>query len=305
MKGCRFILLKLLTFLLIFISQITTADLHKTPKGEVTLVYVEWSSEIASTNVVKTVLEELGYQVEMLSVSAAAMWQAVASGDADAHVAAWLPSTHAHYFAAVKDRIKDLGANLEGTKIGLVAPTYVTINSIAELNANVDKFQGKIIGIDPGAGLMSKTETVIEEYHLDQFKLIEGSGATMAAALKEAIRNHEKAKRNQKEVMKNQHWIVVTGWTPHWKFSRWQLKYLEDPKKIYGDEEYIGTIVRQGLQQDMPEVYNFLDNFHWTAADMEQVMIWNEEPNTTPEDNAQRWVNENRDKVAKWLSFKK
>jgi glycine betaine/proline transport system substrate-binding protein len=291
MKGCRFILLKLLTFLLIFISQITAAELNKTPKGEVTLVYVEWSSEIASTNVVKTVLEELGYQVEMLSVSAAAMWQAVASGDADAHVAAWLPSTHAHYFAAVKDRIEDLGANLEGTKIGLVAPTYVTINSITELNANRDKFQGKIIGIDPGAGLMSKTETVFEEYHLDKFKLIEGSGATMAAALKEAVRN--------------QQWLVVTGWTPHWKFSRWQLKYLEDPKKIYGEEEYIGTIVRQELQKDMPEVYNFLDNFHWTAADMEKVMIWNEEPNTTPEENAKRWVDENPDKVAKWLSFNK
>ena len=289
MKGySRFILLKLLTFLLIFSSVVTAAEVKKASKGLVTLVYVEWSSEIASTNVVKTILEELGYKVEMLSVSAAAMWQAVASGDADAHVAAWLPSTHAHYFKAVKDKVEDLGPNLEGTKIGLVVPAYVTINSIEELNANRDKFQSKIIGIDPGAGLMSKTEMVIEEYHLN-FKLIEGSGATMAAALKEAIRN--------------QQWIVVTGWTPHWKFSRWQLKYLEDPKKIYGEEEFIGTIVRKGLREDMPEVYHFLDNFHWTAADMEKVMIWNEEPNTTPEKNAQRWVNENPDKVKKWLTF--
>ncbi len=30
---------------------------------------------------------------------------------------------------------------------------------------------------------------------------------------------------------------------------------LDDPKKIYGGEEFIHTIVRKGLQEDMPEVY--------------------------------------------------
>ena len=45
MKGySRFILLKLLTFLLIFSSGITAAEVKKASKGQVTLVYVEWSS---------------------------------------------------------------------------------------------------------------------------------------------------------------------------------------------------------------------------------------------------------------------
>ncbi|HIX61068.1 MAG TPA: glycine/betaine ABC transporter substrate-binding protein, partial [Candidatus Halomonas stercoripullorum] len=66
-------------------------------KGTVHLAYVEWSSEVASTNVLRAALEQAGFEVDMTSLSAAAMWQAVATGDADAIVAAWLPTTHAEY----------------------------------------------------------------------------------------------------------------------------------------------------------------------------------------------------------------
>lgn len=261
-------------------------------KGEVKLTYVEWSSEVASANVVRVVLEDLGYEVKLIPVSAAAMWQAVASGAAEGLVAAWLYTTHALYLNAVKGKVDYLGPNLKGTKIGLVVPTYVTINSIDELNDHVKQFNKRIIGIDPGAGLMAKTEQVMKKYQLRKFKLVEGSGATMTAALADAIKNKE--------------WIVVTGWTPHWMFSRWELKYLDDPKNIYNptgnpEEEYIGTIVRKGLKTDMPEVYQVLDNFYWEPADMEQVMVWNEE-NNAPYENAKRWVAENPNKVKKWLS---
>lgn len=283
-------LIRIFTFLFLLgtSSLFSTAVMAKS-KGQIELVYVEWSSEVVSTNVIKVVLEKAGYEVEITPVTAAAMWQAVASNDADGLVAAWLTTTHAHYLEAVKDKIVDLGPNLIGTKIGLVVPAYVTIDSIDQLNANVDKFEGKIIGIDPGAGLMSKTEQTVKDYKLDKFKLVEGSGATMAAALSDAIKNNQ--------------WIVVTGWTPHWKFSRWQLKYLQDPKKIYGGEEHISTIVRKGLKEEMPEVYQILDNFSWESADMEKIMVWNEEKGADPYENAKRWVAENPTKVNKWLDL--
>ena len=265
-----------------------TESAVKPEQKTVKLIYVEWASEVASTNVVKAVLQEkMGYKVDTIPVSAAAMWQGIASGDADAMVAAWLPTTHGHYLEKVKDKVVDLGPNLVGTKIGLVVPDYVTIDSIDQLNANADKFDGKIIGIDPGAGLMSKTEKAIKEYDLNKMELIDGSGATMTAALADAIRQKQ--------------WIVVTGWTPHWMFARWQLKYLKDPKDVFGGEEEIDTVVRKGLKEDMPAVYNFLDKFHWTPADMQEVMSWNQDKNTTPYENAKRWIAENPDKVKAWL----
>jgi glycine betaine/proline transport system substrate-binding protein len=257
-------------------------------KDKVKLIYVEWSCATASTHLAQAVIQEkLGKDVQLLAVSAAAMWQAVASGDADAFTTAWLPTTHGHYYKQVKDKVENLGHMLVGTRIGLVVPDYVTIKTIGEMEKTHEKFDDKIVGIDPGAGIMSKTEKAIKEYDLDSFKLIESSGAAMTAALGNAI--------------KKKQWIAVTGWTPHWKFGRWDLKYLEDPKKVYGGEEYIDIIVRQGLKKDNPKVYGFLSNYKLTPAELQSMMAANQKEGADPYKTALAWMKANPDKVNSWL----
>lgn len=255
-------------------------------KGTVHLAYVEWSSEVASTNVMRALLEEAGFDVKTSALSAAAMWQAVASGDADATLAAWLPTTHEEYYERLKDDIVDAGVNLDGTKLGLAVPTYVEVDSITELNDSADLFNNDIIGIDPGAGLQGLTEDVVEEYDLN-LRLRDGSDATMTAALANAVNNDEP--------------IVVTAWTPHWKFARWDLKYLDDPEGVYGGAEQIHTIARKGLAEDNPEAYAILERFEWTPDDMEEVMLLNEEPGSDPYENAKKWLADNEDRVKEWL----
>ncbi|MBO8162247.1 MAG: glycine/betaine ABC transporter [Brevibacillus sp.] len=144
----------------------------------------------------------------------------------------------------------------------------------------------KIIGIDPGAGLMKATAKVIEEYGLDKWELVEGSGAAMTAALKDAYEDQKP--------------IIVTGWTPHWKFSKFDLKYLEDPKGIYGAAEQIHTIVKKGLKEEKASAYAFLDNFYWEPSDMEAVMVEIME-GKEPEQAAKDWVASNEEKVSKWI----
>ncbi|EFI34588.1 Substrate-binding region of ABC-type glycine betaine transport system [Desulfonatronospira thiodismutans ASO3-1] len=256
-------------------------------QDRLTLAYVEWDCAVASTDVAKAVLqEELGYNVESMSVSAAAMWQGVASGDVDAHVAAWLPVTHGDYMDATEGQLEDLGKLTDGAKIGLVVPEYVDIDSIEDLNDYADEFNGRITGIDPGAGIMSRTEEALDEYGLTEFELQEGSDATMSAALRDATRRDE--------------WIVVTGWSPHWKFGRWDLKYLEDPKEVYGEAEHISKMARQGLADDAPEAYEFLKNFSWTQEEMAVLMEWNEDGGDSYE-NAVRFIEEHPDLVDQWL----
>jgi len=256
---------------------------------KVKLAYVEWDCATATTNVLKAVIEErLGMECEVIPVAAAAMWQAVGTGDVDGLATAWLPVTHADYLKRVEKKVVDLGPIVSGAKIGWAVPTYVEVDSIADLNKYADKFDDKIIGIDPGAGLMRLSEEAMEKYGLDKFELMEGSGATMTAALANAIKNKE--------------WVVVTAWSPHWMFGRWDLKYLKDPKKVLGESETINTIVRKGLDKDMPKVYSFLDKFAWKdAGQLQMVMAWNQEKGADPYENAKRFIKENKAQVDSWL----
>ncbi len=254
--------------------------------GTIKLVYVEWSSCTAATNVMKDVLQDKGYRVKTVSVSGAAMYTAIANGDADATVCAWLPTTHANYYARTKDRLNNLGPNLDhGTRLGLVVPDYVTIDSIPQLRDHADKFQNRIVGIDPGAGEMGLTQKVIKQYNLPE-KLVAGSGATMTAALKSAIQNKK--------------WIVVTGWSPHWMWARWKLKYLKDPKGVYGKPDNIDTLARKGLKKDHPGAYAILDSFQWTPDEMQQVMADARKSGSSPSSSARQWVASHPAKVAQW-----
>ncbi|WP_379159010.1 glycine betaine ABC transporter substrate-binding protein [Paenibacillus sp. sgz5001063] len=278
--------------MLILLVAVAAGCSSNSSKGnpKVKLAYVAWDSEIASTNVVKEVLEsKLGATVEMLQVDAGPMWAGIADGSADGMVAAWLPGTHASYLEKYGKDIEDLGPNLEGTKTGLAVPAYMDIQSIEDLkNADVAKsLNNQIIGIEPGAGIMTTSQKAVDAYGLSEYTLLESSSAAMAQELQKAYADNQP--------------IVVTAWTPHWMFANMDLKYLEDPKGIYGGAEQIHTMVRKGLKDDMPGVYQFLDQFQWTAEDMAQVMV-DIQGGMSPEDAAKAWVSEHEEQVNGWIT---
>lgn len=148
-----------------------------------------------------------------------------------------------------------------------------------------DQVKHQIIGIDPGAGLMKQAAQALKDYELSDWTLVEGSGAAMAAAL-------DKAYKDKKP-------IIVTGWTPHWMFAKYELKYLEDPKGTFGQDEEIRTVVRKGLKDTLPSAYALLDRFEWTADDMAVVMSAIVD-GKKPEEAAADWVKSNAAKVDEW-----
>ncbi len=246
-----------------------------------------WDDSVAATHVAGEILKSnLGYTVELKPVEPAIMWQGVARGDLDATLSAWLPATHGEYYAKLKDKVVVLGANYEGAKIGLIVPDYVEAKSIQDLEKYAKDFDGKITGIDAGAGVMRRTEEAIEKYSLNSIKLMPSSGPAMATALTRA----EKAQKP----------IVVTGWIPHWMFAKWKLRFLEDPQKVYGDAEHVDTVVNPGLEAKAADATAFLKKFSWSGEEVGAVMLAIRD-GAKPEQAAKDWIAKNPERVAGWL----
>ncbi|OJF97224.1 glycine/betaine ABC transporter substrate-binding protein [Alkalibacterium sp. 20] len=261
----------------------TTSEDTGSLEGEINLAYVAWDSEIASTNVIGQVLQDVGYDVDLTQLDNAIMWEAVSSGEADAMVSAWLPNTHAPQLEQYSDDLVHLGPNLEGAAVGLVVPEYMDADSIADLT---DEAGQTITGIEAGAGVVANAEQALEDYdNLEDWNVQTSSSGAMVQQLDDAYEDEED--------------IIVTGWSPHWKFQSYDLKYLDDPEGIFGSAETIDTFTRVGFEDDFPEANQILDNFFWETADMEEVMLEIQE-GADPEEAARNWIEENEDIVSEW-----
>ena len=269
----------------------TTGSNSGGDKKVVNFGYVNWAEGVAMTNIVKVILEDkMDYEVNTTMADAGVVFTSLADGDIDMFIEGWLPVTHKDYMEKYGDKLLKLGANYEGARIGTVVPEYVDINSLEELKGQEDKFDGKIVGIDAGAGVMQATEKAIEDYDLDM-NLLTGSEPVMTASISDAIDNKE--------------WIAVTGWTPHWKFNKWDLKFLDDPKQVYGEAETLYTIAKGDIMEDenLKEAVEFIENFKMDDDQLSGLMTDFEEGDNE-EATAKKWVEENEELVNSWLPAK-
>ncbi|WP_372775818.1 glycine betaine ABC transporter substrate-binding protein [Mangrovibacterium sp.] len=281
--------LRLVTFVLLgslLFAACSGGKKGSTEKPVVTIAMVNWIECIANTNLAKAVLEERGYEVKLVTADVAPVFAAVARGNADLFMEVWEPVTHQPYMEKFGDQVEHIGTVFEDGRIGLVVPTYVTVNSIDELAAEKDKFSGKIIGISPGAGMMGLTEQAINDYDLG-LELVASSEAGMLASLKKAYDKEE--------------WIVVTGWKPHTKFARYDLKILDDPKGIFGGAETLSTIATKGWAEKNPKLATFFKNFKMNDELLGSLMVAVEENPGQESEVATKWYHEHKELVDSWF----
>ncbi|TDP92465.1 glycine betaine/proline transport system substrate-binding protein [Leucobacter luti] len=201
-----------------------------------------WTDGLSTAYLLENQLEQLGYEVEMEELTeAAVLYTGLASGDIDIYPSAWSEKTHASYMEKYGDDIEDLGAYYDNAVLTIAVPDYVDIDSMDELAANADRFDGKIYGIEPSAGLTEQTETVMmPEYGLeDSYELVTSSTATMLATLKDKIDKKED--------------VVVTLWRPFWANDAFPVKDLKDPKKAMGDPESLHFLANKGFTERFPD----------------------------------------------------
>lgn len=258
-----------------------------TDKGTIRLAYVNWSEGVAVTYLLDALLTDMGYTVKTTMADAAPIYTSVAEGQQDVMVETWLPTTHKSYYEQFGSRVELISTWFEDAKIGLVVPKYVEIDSIEQLNDVKAAFKGKLTGIDAGAGVMSCTDDAIEQYGLD-YTLITSSGPAMTAALKGAIDKNEA--------------IAVTGWAPHWKFARYELKFLDDPKGVYGGAEKIQSAARKGFSEDFPEVAAFFGRMKFNGTEIGSLMDKLETSTQGDEKAIREWISENQALVDSWMA---
>jgi len=252
-----------LLFPLLFLVCLATTQAADRPV--LRIGWTAWSDAEAVTRLAARLLETRLHQpVKLVLLDIGIQYQGLANGDIDAMLMSWQPLTHKPYLDKVGNRVVDLGPLYTRARLGWVVPDYIPrdrLDSIEDLRDRqvARKLDRQIIGIDPGAGLMQASEQALKTYGLDRYRLVSSSGAGMTAALARAIRRKQ--------------WIVVTGWSPHWMFARWKLRYLQDPQHALGGREHIDALVRKGFYQDFPvQVTEFLTRMFLPMDELEALM---------------------------------
>ncbi|CDF96830.1 MULTISPECIES: glycine betaine ABC transporter substrate-binding protein [unclassified Pseudomonas] len=225
--------------------------------------WVNWSDTEIAVKLADTALRDhLKQPVKLVLADIGIQFQALANGSIDLIPMVWLPSTHKSFYDKYKDKLEDLGSLYEG-RIGMAVPTSIPTSELAsveDLNKPEvrEKLGGKILTSEVGNGQYKLTEKAIQEYKLDGYKMVASSESGM---LSELDRN-----------IKRDKWSLINAWSPHWMFSKWSLRYLDDPKQIFGGAEQIHAVARKGFSAEHPDVARFFANFKIPQADLEKLM---------------------------------
>lgn len=252
-------------------------------------VFNGWDEGIAASFLWGHILEEEGATVEYTFAEPGLTFSGVAGGSADISFDAWLPNTHADYWDEFGGDLEDLGAWYDEAPLTIAVNADAPIQSLDELADNAEEMGGRIVGIEPGAGLTRITrDEVIPTYGLEDMEFVESSTSAMLQELDTALAAGDN--------------IVVTLWQPHWAYAAYDIRNLEDPENALGDPEQIKTFARSGFSDDYPEVAEWVQNFRLTEEQLtaiEDIMVVQNESASDEEYAASidEWIEQNPDYI--------
>lgn len=254
-------------------------------KKVIKIGHAPYAYEDAPIAITERIAEEQGYETEIVEGDVGFLFLALQEGDIDIWPGLWLPSIHKSYQEDFKDEYIQGSAIFEDAPTGLVAPEYVDIDDVEDLIDNEELVDNKIVGFEPGSGMMITADELIEGYDLDM-DLVSGTMASMLAEVDYAIQHEEP--------------ILFIGWRPHAMFQKYDLKNIDDPRGYYVHDSFYWAI-NKGFEEKAPDMFNYVMNFEQSIDDNEELSIKGEEDDTEMAELAEEWIEEHRSEIDDWL----
>lgn len=256
----------------------------------VRLAYVsDWPASVAAAYLAADLIRtRMLADVVFKPVSSDALpdaWGLLVNDQADVLFSAWMPA-HRQYLDESGKAVRLIGRLNGEARLGLAVPAWMRVDSIADLAAfdfgapvaqdaattgagaekgGADKVAGNpavtgrvVYGIDPGSRLNALAKRALEDYDLAGFALVEKSEEFMLGHLRAAM---EQARP-----------VVVAAWSPHAMFGEFNLKFLQDPRGVFGEPGEIVTVVRSRFADDFENLTAFLARQKLTAAEFSDLV---------------------------------
>ena len=128
----------------------SSLSLKNEDRPKVTLSHMSWDDSLASTAVIKNVLEDEGFQVNLVQLDPTFIFSSLATGDSDFSVSPWLPVTHGSYLEEYGEDLDIIGPHMDEAKMAYVLSNdeIVKIGDKVEITEDDNtKTSGNVIDI--------------------------------------------------------------------------------------------------------------------------------------------------------------
>ena len=257
---------------------------------------VGWTDITATTALASEVLEALGYEPRVDTVSVPIAYAGMRNNDFDVFLGNWMPS-----MASISDpyiergEVERLVANLEDAKYTLAVPQYVYdagVTSVNDLAEHAEQFEQRIHGIEAGNDGNELIQQMIDDdaYGLGDWQVIDSSEAGMLAELSARVPNEK--------------WMVFLGWEPHPMNTNFEMAYLSDADDYFGPNlggATVYTNTRTGFVESCPNVGELLSNMTFTLEMENQLMSAIMDEGVDPREAARDYLSAHPDVLEAWL----
>lgn len=260
--------------------------------GPVNFGYVGWPEAIAKTNVASTMVEALGYETDSKELTLPAIFQGLETGDLDLFVEAWLPSMQSNMESVEPGTVESVAVNVAETTYSLAVNKLAWeggVKSHADLDEYKQQFDGEIYGIEPGNDGNKLIQDMIDNdtYGLGDWELVESSTSGMLAEVERHVNNDE--------------WVVFAGWEPHWMNQKYEMFFLEDPEKVWGEQSQVETLANAEFIEESEELRQLFEQFKLNADVQATWIDLIDNSGKEPEQVARDWLRDNPDWTRQWL----